>query len=69
MGELKWFGKVLSPDFNEVMEIWYIVQKKQIELDFKKWGDEFCEHAAKGYAGGNNRLRRECPKCWNSLGE
>ncbi len=34
--------------------------KKMLE-----WGNEVCtDHFATGYSGGNNRLRRECPECW-----
>ncbi len=31
------------------------------------WGNDYCTgHSAIGYSGGNNRLRRECPRCWQS---
>ncbi len=33
-----------------------------------KWADSYCtEHVCTRYAGGNNRLRKECPRCWQAF--
>jgi hypothetical protein len=31
------------------------------------WANGYCtEHISTGYTGGNNRLRKECPRCWQA---
>jgi hypothetical protein len=43
-------------------------QNKKTLQEVVKLLDEFCiEHAASRYSGGNNRLRRECQRCWDEL--
>ena len=33
-----------------------------------EWLEAHCEgHVARGYSGGNNRHRRECPRCWQAF--
>ena len=54
--------------YETVIKPEYERQRQHTLRQVAEWLDQFCErHKATGYSGGNNRLRRECPKCMAEL--
>jgi len=59
--------KILRQELKNNNDSWEL-HEREILKQIKAELDSFCiEHVATGYSGGNNRLRKECPQCWQSL--